>query len=101
MTSIAGRFAFTVAILTTAISTLLIYATWSSSHAQMEEAIASNAALAFQFDSAVREYVAECVHPGLQERVGEGVLVPREMSEAFVAQCVLEKVNEKIPAYLL
>ncbi|OHB81361.1 MAG: hypothetical protein A2V98_02110 [Planctomycetes bacterium RBG_16_64_12] len=101
MTSIAGRFAFTVAILTTAISTLLIYATWSSSHAQMEEAIASNAALAFQFDSAVREYVAECVHPGLQERVGEGVLVPREMSEAFVAQCVLEKVNEKFPDYLL
>ncbi len=101
MRSICAKFAITVGAFAVAFSALVLWYSWHSSHTYLEEVISRRAALALEFDLAIREYVAKAVRPQMEARVGEGEFLPETMSTSFVARSVFDRVRRKYPEYLL
>ena len=55
------------------------------------------AALALEFNLAVREYVAEQIRPILTSMIGPDDFIPEAMSTSFVSRSVFDKVRKKFP----
>ena len=101
MRSIGNKFAIVLGILLLVFSVLAIFQTWSISQQHARELTAQQAALALEFDLAIRKYVGEKVRPEMEKRVGPDEFIPEAMSTSFVARSVFEEVRRKFPDTIL
>ncbi|UCG15173.1 MAG: DUF3365 domain-containing protein [Phycisphaerales bacterium] len=101
MRSITTRFLALVAVLAIAFTGLDSYWAYSHSRRHVVDAMSRQAALALEFDLAIRSYVAEEVRPTMEEYVGEEEFVPETMSSSFVARSIFEKVRKEFPDYVI
>jgi len=99
--SVGFRFLCIVAAFAGIFSCAVLYFSWSSSNAQMEEMLKDKAELALQFDLAVRSYVSETIRPFAQEHTDKDEFIPDFMSTSFVARSVFDKVRKEFPEYIL
>ena len=101
MRKIGTKFLLIVGVLAVASTAFVLYRTWCSTEAHMTDLLGNQAALALEFDLAIREYVAESVRPAMAERLGPDEFVPETMSTSFVARSVFEKVRKRFPDYVI
>ncbi len=97
MRSICAKFLVPLALLGLAFAAFLHYRADSLTHDHAMRLTDRQAALAMEFNLAVREYVAEEIRPRMTERVGPEEFVPEVMSTSYVSRSVFEKVRRKFP----
>lgn len=101
MRSISIRFSVVMGAFALAFSGFVLYRTWSSTHEQMEELVEREGRIALEYNLAVREYVGEAIRPEMQRRVAPGEFVVEAMSTSYIARSVFEKVQRKVPSYII
>jgi signal transduction histidine kinase len=101
MKSIGMRFSIVVGVCAIAFSAQLLYLTWSSASAHMQDMQALQAELALEFDLAIRDCAAKAIHPLTSQSQGGDEFIVETMSTTFVAQRVFEKMRERFPRYIV
>ncbi|MFV1967069.1 MAG: ATP-binding protein [Pirellulaceae bacterium] len=101
MRSIGTRFSIAVGVFAVLFSAIVLYRTWCSTRAHLEQLTSIQGELALDFDLAIREYVAESIRPEMARRVGKDEFVVEAMSTTFIARSVFEKVRQKFPGYII
>ena len=101
MRSVATRFLLPVGLITVLFSTFVIYRTYTISQRHLAEVIDQQAALALEFDLAIRKYVAEEIRPRAEEMLPGSEFIPETMSTSFVARSVFETVKKQFPDYII
>ena len=101
MKSIGTRVAVVVGVLLTVVSIFAVYERWTTFRAHNEAMLDKQAALALEFDLAIRSYVADEIRPAMEKRVNKGEFIPETMSTSFVARNIFDRVRGKFPDYLL
>ena len=69
MKSIGTRFLIVIGTFAVAFSGLILYRSWYSTHARVEELTRLQAALTLEFDLAIREYAADEIRPRMAELI--------------------------------
>jgi signal transduction histidine kinase/CheY-like chemotaxis protein len=82
-------------------SAIVLYRTWCSTRAHLEQLTELQGQLALEFDLAIREYAAESIRPEMAARIDEDEFVVEAMSTSFIARSIFEKVTEKFPDYVI
>lgn len=101
MRSVATRFLLPVALLGLVFTAFDLYCAYSDTQKHITELTSQQAALALEFDLAIRGYVAEEIRPAMQEKVGPDEFAPETMSTSFVARSIFEKVRNEFPDYVI
>ncbi|MGB2819404.1 MAG: response regulator [Phycisphaerae bacterium] len=101
MKSIGAKLAVIFGVLLLVFSAAAVLRTWLISRAHARQLTGRQAALALEFDLAIRKYVAEEVRPEIQKRVAADEFIPEVMSTTFVARSVFEQVRRKFPGAIL
>ena len=101
MRSITTRFLLPLAVLAVGFTAFDLYRSHSDTQRHVSELLNQQAALALEFDLAIRAYVAEQIRPSLQEKLGADQFEPETMSTSFVARSVFEKVRKEFPDYII
>ncbi len=101
MRSIAAKFLIPVGIFAIMFSIFILQRTHTVTQQHIAELMDQQAALALEFDLAIRDYIAQQVRPRMAELVGDDEFIPETMSTSFVARSVFEKVREKFPDYII
>ena len=97
MKSTAVRFLLPLAVLGLAFAGFLHYRAYTTTRRHLTQAMDQQAAIALEFNLAVREYVAETIRPILTSMIGKDDFIPEAMSTSFVSRSVFEKVHKKFP----
>jgi len=90
-----------VALLGLVFTAFDLYGAYSDTQKDITELTSQQAALALEFDLAIRSYVAEEIRPAMQEKVGPDEFTPETMSTSFVARSIFEKVRNEFPDYVI
>jgi hypothetical protein len=69
--------------------------------AHVKDLMATQAAMALEFDLAIRDYVGKSIRPEMEKRVAPNEFVPEAMSTSFVARSIFQRVNARFPDYIL
>ncbi|MFA6561995.1 MAG: DUF3365 domain-containing protein [Verrucomicrobiia bacterium] len=101
MRSIAMRFLLPFGIVAILFSIFIFRETYVTSQHHASDRVGQQAAMAMEFNLAIREYVSETMHPVIQRIVGNKEYIPEMMSPMFVSQSVFEKVQKKFPGYIV
>jgi signal transduction histidine kinase/DNA-binding response OmpR family regulator len=99
--SIGTRFSIAVGVFAVVFSVILVYRTWLTTQAHLEQLTAVQAKLALEFDLAIREYAAESIRPEMASRIGPDEFVVEAMSTSFIARNIFEKVRRQFPDYII
>ena len=99
--SVATRFLLPVTGLGLLFVGFDLYWAYRDTEEHVTELMSQQAALALEFDLAIRSYVAEEIRPAMQEKVGPDEVAPETMSTSFVARRIFDKVRNKIPDYVI
>jgi signal transduction histidine kinase len=97
MRGVALKFLIPLAVLGLVYASVLHYRSYSTSSRYCRELTDRQAAVALEFNLAIREYTAEQIRPRMAALVGKDEFVPEAMSTSFVAREVFEKVRKKFP----
>lgn len=101
MRSIAMRFLLPFGIVAILFSIFIFRETYVTSQHHASDRVGQQAAMAMEFNLAIREYVSETMHPVIQKIVGNKEYIPEMMSPMFVSQSVFEKVQKRFPGYIV
>jgi PAS domain S-box-containing protein len=101
MRSIAMRFLLPFGIVAILFSIFIFHETYVTSQDHANDLVGQQAAMAMEFNQAIREYVAETVHPFVQKVAGKNEFIPEMMAPPFVSQSVFEKVQQRFPGYVV
>lgn len=101
MKSIGTKVAVVVGVLLTVVSIFAVYERRTICRTHNEDLLDKQAALALEFDLAIRSYVADEIRPAMAKRVNKGEFIPEAMSSSFVARSIFDRVRDKFPDYLL
>ncbi|HDZ21115.1 hypothetical protein LCGC14_0094410 [marine sediment metagenome] len=101
MKSIGTKVAIIVGVLLAVVSIFAVYERWTTCRAHNETMLDRQAALALEFDLAIRSYVADEIRPAMEKRIHKGEFIPEAMSTSFVARSIFDRVGDKFPDYLL
>ena len=101
MRSIAMRFLLPFGIVAILFSIFIFHETYVTSQDHANDLVGQQAAMAMEFNQAIREYVAETVHPFVQKIAGKNEFIPEMMAPPFVSQSVFEKVQQRFPGYVV
>ena len=99
--SIGTRFFVPVATSAALFSLFILYRTYSSSRQHAREMVAQQAALALEFNLAIREYAASKIRPIMEKLVDEDDFIPETMSTSFISRSIFEKVRAKFPECII
>jgi signal transduction histidine kinase len=100
MRGIAAKFSIPVGLFVVAFSGFVITRAFTTSKAHTQELVAQQAAMALEFDVAIR-HVAHHVGLAMDNRLGKDEFGPRAMSASFVVRSVFDDVRKKFPDYVL
>ena len=101
MKSIGTKFSLAVVGLAFVFSGVILYRAWSTTKAHTDELTSQQAALALEFDLAIRHYAAEAIRPAMEKRVGKDEFVIEAMSTSFIARSIFDKVDDTFPDYVI
>ena len=101
MSSIGTRFSFAVGLLALGFSAFVLCRAWQTTNEHMEELTAQQAALALEFDLAIRSYAAESIRPEMAKCLPPNAFVVEAMSTSYIARNVFEKVRKRFPDYVI
>ncbi|MFA5191709.1 MAG: DUF3365 domain-containing protein [Verrucomicrobiia bacterium] len=101
MKSIATRFFLPFGIVAIVFSVFIFREIYVTSQHHANDLVGQQAAMAMEFNLAVREYVSETMHPVIRKIVGKEEFIPEMMSPMFVSQSVFEKVQKRFPGYIV
>jgi PAS domain S-box-containing protein len=101
MKSIAARFLLPAGAFLTLMSGFVLYRAHVGTRAHVDELMDQQAALALEFDLAVRAYIAQEVRPRMEALTDTDAFVPETMSTSFVARSVFERVRQRFPDYII
>ena len=101
MKSIGTKFSVAVVGLAFIFSAVILYRAWSTTKAHAEDLTSQQAALALEFDLAIRQYAAEAIRPAMEKRIGKDEFVLETMSTSFISRSVFDKVHKKFPDYVI
>lgn len=101
MKSIGTKFSLAVSGFALVFSGVILYRAWFTTKAHTEELTSQQAALALEFDVAIRQYAGEAIRPAMEERVGKDEFVIEAMSTSFIARSIFDKVDDKFPEYVI
>ena len=97
MKSIGLKLFVIVASIITFFSLFLFYRTYLISSNHVHQVVNQQAALAMQFDLAIRDYVRKEIRPVMFGFVSEDEFIPETMSTSFVARSIFEETQKKFP----
>ena len=101
MKSIGTKFSLAVVGLALVFSGVILYRAWATARAHTEELTSQQAALALEFDLAIRQYAAEALRPAMEKYVGKDEFVIEAMSTSFISRSVFDKVQKHFPDYIV
>ncbi len=101
MRSISTRFLIPFALLALAISIFVFHQTYEASRKHANELISRQAAIALEFNLAIRDYAAEKIRPSVENLAGADVFVPETMSTSFISRSIFEQVRRKFPDFII
>jgi hypothetical protein len=87
--------------LTLLLTLFLGWMTWRENRRNVEDLIATQAAMALEFDLAIRDYVGQSIRPEMEKRVAPNEFVLEAMSTSYVARNIFQRVNARFPDYIL
>ena len=97
MRSTAVRFVLALAVMGLLFAGFLHYRTYMTTRRHLLESVDQQAALALEFNLAIRDYVAEEVRPRFAALIGEDGFVPETMSTSYVSRSIFERVRKRFP----
>ena len=101
MRSIGMKFGIVFGVAWLALAGVLIWRTWANTTERTRAMMDKQAALALEFDLAIRDYVGKEIRPVVRELIGEDEFIPETMSTSFVARSIFERVRKKFPDSIL
>ena len=101
MKSVGTRFLIPLGILAALSSVFVFYQTYESSRKHAYELISQQAALALEFNLAIRGYAGENIRPLLEKLVDKDTFIPEVMSTSFISRRIFEEVKKKFPSYII
>ena len=101
MRTIATRFLLPVGLCAVLFSAFVLYRIHTVAQRHAHEMVSQQAALALQFDLAIRKYVADNVRPIMEAHVLADNFIPETMSTSYVARSVFDDVRQEFPDYIL
>ena len=101
MKSIATRFLLPFGLVAVVFSMLVFRETQATGQHYASDLIREQAAMAMEFNRAIRAYVGETARPAAEKIVGKDAFVPELMSGSFVSRIIFEKIQKRFPGYIL
>jgi signal transduction histidine kinase/ActR/RegA family two-component response regulator/HAMP domain-containing protein len=101
MRSITGMFLLPVGMVVMLLCGLAFYYQHAAHQKHIQTLVDQQAALALEFDLAIRDYVGAEIRPVMERYVGPEQFIPEAMSTSFVARSIFERVTSKFPDYIL
>jgi signal transduction histidine kinase/CheY-like chemotaxis protein/HAMP domain-containing protein len=101
MKSLGTRFLLPVAGLAVLFSMFVIYQAYTASRQHANELIGQQAALALEFNLAIRDYAGKKIRPVMEGMVGKDDFIPETMSTSFISRSIFELVRKKFPDYVI
>ena len=101
MKSIAIRFLLPFTLVAVLFSIFIFHETYATSRHQVDDQVRQQAAMAMEFNLAIRDYVAPTIHPMPESLLGKDAFIPETMSASFISWNSLEKVSNKFPGYVI
>ena len=101
MKSIAMRFLLPFGLVAIAFSSLVFYETHAMNQHYTDDLVREQAAMAMEFNLAIRAYVVETTRPAVEKIMGKDAFVPELMSGSFISRNIFEKVQKRFPGYVL
>jgi len=100
MKSVGARFLIPFGLLAVLVSTLVFYQTYEASRKHATELISNQAAMALEFNLAIRDYAAEKIRPVMERLAGKDAFMPQTMSTSFISSEIFEEVRKKFPDFV-
>ncbi|MCE5337021.1 MAG: PAS domain S-box protein [Desulfobacteraceae bacterium] len=101
MKSVGTRFLIPFGMLALLMSGFVLYQAYETSRKHSNDLISNQAAMALEFNLAIRDYVAGRIRPAIESISDRDYFVPEAMSTSFVARSIFEKVRQKFPEYMV
>ena len=101
MKSVGTRFLIPFGILAVLSSVFVFYQTYESSRKHAYELISQQAAMALEFNLAIRSYARENILPVMEKLVDRDTFIPETMSTSFISRSIFEKVKKKFPGDII
>lgn len=95
MRSVGVRFLLPFGLLAVLFSIFVLYRTYLASQRHANQLVSQQAALALEFNLAIREYAAEKIRPAMEAMMSKDQFIPETMSTSFITRSVFEKVRSK------
>jgi PAS domain S-box-containing protein len=99
MKSIATRFLLPFGLLAVAFSVFVLYRAYDTSRRHASDLLDRQAALALEFNLAIRDYAAQKVRPVMERLLDKDEFLPETMSTSFISRSIFEEVRKKFPEF--
>jgi PAS domain S-box-containing protein len=101
MRSLGTRFLLPFGVVAVLFSIFSLYRVYAVSSQHADDLISRQAALALEFNLAIREYAGEKIRPVMERLVDKNGFVPETMSTSFISRSIFEEVRKKFPEYVI
>ena len=101
MKSITVKLLLSIGLITMLCGGLLLYTSYFIAHKHIDGIVKQQAAMALQFDLAIRDYVGTHIRPVLVGLMGKDAFQPETMSTSFIARSIFENVRKTFPDYII
>lgn len=97
MKSVSTRFLIPFGLLAILISLLVFYQVYQTSKNHSAQLIGQQAALALEFNLAIREYAARKIRPVMESLLGQDQFIPETMSTSLISRNIFDAVRTRFP----
>ncbi|MFZ2445604.1 MAG: DUF3365 domain-containing protein [Syntrophobacteraceae bacterium] len=101
MKSVSTRFLVPFGLLAVLISMFVFYLAYEASRKHATELMYQQAAMALEFNLAIRSYAGKHIRPVMERMVDKDVFMPETMSTSFISRSIFEEVRKKFPDYIV
>ncbi len=101
MKSLGTRFLIPFGVLAVLGSVFVFSQTYKSSYKHAEELLSQQAAIALQFNLAIRDYAGKKIRPVVEKLVDKDVFMPEVMSTSYISRKIFEEVRKSFPDYII
>lgn len=101
MKSIGTRFLIPFGVLAVLGSVFIFHQTYKSSRRHAEEFLSQQAAIALEFNLAIRDYAGKKIRPLVETLVDKDVFIPEAMSTSYISRKIFEQVRKSFPDHII
>ena len=101
MKSLGTRFLIPFGLLAVLGSVFVFSQACKSSRKHAEELLSQQAAIALEFNLAIRDYAGKKIRPVVEKLVDKDVFMPEVMSTSYISRKIFEEVRKSFPDYII